>query len=148
MKSIVLIFSILSIFAVRGQKTHTITLTCDTTEITKENVNKVCSFGQDENISNEDFTLDAAIGDIIVWRGQAKNSNLSSSIVLSQVNYQGGKNVFGRNTLNDSGGLIIGQVIQGEPGNELKYNLKFRVFVDGRRISGTFTIDPRIRIII
>lgn len=146
LRLLILILGLFSMSVISAQQTHTIVLTCDTTDITKENVNKVCSFGQESGITNEEFTLDADIGDIIVWKGVAKNSNLPSSIELSQVNHEGGENVFGRNTLKDDEGIITGEIVQGEPGDEEKYNLKFKVYVDGRKVNGTFMIDPRIKI--
>lgn len=147
LKSTVLLLTLFITTLVNAQTTHTIILTCDTSNITKENVNEVCSFGQGRSISNKDYTLDVRLGDVIVWRGLASNSDLSSTIKLEQVDYQGGRNVFVRNALSDDEGIITGEVVQGEVGDEEKYDLKFRVYIDGRRLSDKFVIDPRIRII-
>lgn len=144
-KSIALVVTFFFSVVVTAQTTHTIILTCDTSDITTENVNEVCSFGQDSGISNEDFTVDASIGDVILWRGIAKNDNLSSTIEIKEVNYHDGKNVFGDETLKSRGGLLSAEVIEGDPGDEVKYDLTFRVYVDGRRLN-TFTIDPKIRV--
>lgn len=146
LKSIILIITIFFSAIVTAQTTHTIILTCDTTDITNENVNDVCSFGQDSNIPNKDYTIDVNIGDVILWRGIAKNTELSSTIEIKEVNYVSGKNVFGENSLRSRGGLVTAEVIEGQPGDEEKYDLTFRVYVDGRRLNATFTIDPKIRV--
>jgi len=145
-KNLLLVFTIFLNTLIFAQTTHTIVLTCNTSNITKENVNKVCNFGQEANVSNEEYTIDVNVGDIVVWRGIAVNSELNSSIELKQVNYEGGKNVFGQNTIKDRGGIITGEIVQGQPGDEEKYNLKFKVSVDGRSVNGMFMIDPRIRV--
>ncbi len=147
-RTVFLLSAIFTTSILFAQTTHTITLTCNTTNISNENVNSVCSFGQGSESTNEDYTTEVNIGDIIVWRGVAVNdSGLSSTIELHQVNHEGGVNVFGQNTLIDNNGIISGEVVQGQPGDVEKYNLKFRVNVNGSRVGGTFLIDPKIKII-
>jgi hypothetical protein len=143
---IITVFLSLSFAIGSAQTTHTIVLSCDTNSITKENVNKVCSFGQNSDVSNEDYVIEVNVGDIIVWRGVAKHSSLSSSIEMSEINYEQGQNLFGKNTIKDYEGIITAEVIQGQPGDEEKYNVEFKVFIDGRMAVNHLKIDPKIKI--
>lgn len=143
-KYLILVFGMFLTTIISAQTTHTIILKCDTPNITKNNVNDVCSFGQQSDVSNVDFTTDVNLDDIVVWRGDASNPN--SSIELHSINYQGGKNVFNQNVLKDVNGIVTGKVVAGLPGDVEKYTLKFRVYRNGRRLPGIFDIDPRIRI--
>ncbi|MFO7744805.1 MAG: hypothetical protein R6V36_05415 [Psychroflexus sp.] len=144
LRYLILASGILLTTLVSAQTTHTILLTCDTSNITKDNVNDVCSFGQEPDVSNVDFTTDVSLDDFVVWIGETTNSN--SSIELHSINYQGGKNVFNKNVLTDDNGTVTGKVVDGLPGDVEKYVLKFRVFINGSRLPGIFDIDPRIRI--
>ncbi|SDG64791.1 hypothetical protein [Psychroflexus sediminis] len=144
LKSMILVLGIFLTTTIFAQTTHTITLTCDTTNITRDNVNQVCSFGQQANVSNVDFTTYVNVGDVVVWEGQA--SNAESSVELHSINYQGGQNVFDQNVINDVDGIVTGTVAQGQPGDVEKYSLKFRVYRNGSQLPGIFEIDPRIRI--
>jgi hypothetical protein len=145
-KSIIVALIIVSSTIVSAQTTHTVILTCDTSDITKENVNEVCNFGQDRGVSNEDYTISVNLGDVILWRGIAINERLSSSLKIKEVTYQAGKNVFGEDTLKDRGGLVSGEIIQGRAGDEEKYNIQFIVYVGGHQVNGPFVIDPKIKI--
>lgn len=144
MKYLILALGVSLTTLVSAQTTHSIILTCDTNNITRDNVNEVCSFGQESDVSNVDFTTDVNVGDIVVWEGEA--SNVESSVELHSINYQGGQNVFGQNVINDVDGIVTGTVAQGQPGDVEKYSLKFRVYRNGSRLPGIFEIDPRIRI--
>lgn len=141
---LILVLGIFLSTTISAQTTHTIVLTCDTTNITRDNVNDVCSFGQQPGVSNVDFTINVNLEDIVVWRGKAIHPN--SSIELHSINYEGGKNVFYKNVLNGTNGIVTGKVVNGMPGDIQKYGLKFRVFRNGSRLPGIFEIDPRIRI--
>jgi len=146
LKSIIVALIIVSSTVVSAQTTHTVILTCDTSNITKENVNEVCNFGQGRGVSNKDYTISVNLGDVILWRGIAINERLSSSLKIKEVTYQEGKNVFGEDTLKDRGGLVSGEVIQGRAGDEEKYNIHFIVYVGGHQVNGPFVIDPKIKI--
>lgn len=127
-----------------AQTTHTIVLTCDPSEITEENVNEVCSFGQDSSIPNKDFTIEVNTKDVIVWRGMSSDSNYS--LKLKSINYKKGVDVFDEPVLRDNRGIVSAVVLKGQPGDEEKYDISFRVYKNGSRIPGKFTIDPRIKI--
>ena len=143
-KSTLLIIAVFCTYITSAQTTHTIVLTCDTTNIKQENVNDVCSFGQDRGVSNEEYTLDVRVGDIVVWRGIANNSVGSSRIEIKEVLHKDGTNVFDESKLRDVNGIVVGVVQKGEDGDEEKYDLKFKVFnEDGRQ---NLIIDPKLRV--
>ncbi len=144
MEYLILVLGIFLTTIISAQTTHTVILTCDTANITNDNVNDVCSFGQQSDVSNVDFTTDVNLEDIVVWRGEATNPD--NSIELHSINYQGGKNVFKKNVMRDVDGIVTGKVVEGLPGDVEKYNLKFRVYRNGSLLPGMFDIDPRIRI--
>lgn len=145
MQYLILVLGIFLTTTIFAQTTHTVVLTCDTANITKDNVNEVCSFGQQPDVSNIDFTTDVNLEDIVVWRGEASNPN--NSVELHSINHQGGKNVFNQNVIRaTNNGIVTGKVVKGMPGDVEKYSLKFRVFRNGNRLPGMFEIDPRIRI--
>jgi hypothetical protein len=137
---------------VQAQTTHTITLFVDTQAILEDkNTDAHCNFGQAVGISNEDYTIEAAVGDIIVWEGVSTSSPETDIVNIRGVNHEGGVNIFGTNKLNGDKGSperVTGTVVQGAPGDEDKYKISFKVvsIVDGRQRNKTYHIDPKIRI--
>lgn len=142
-----LIFSLTSSTAIIPE-THLITLTVDTAVITTSNINDVSSFGQEDGVSNQEYTITVKSGDIIVWQG-VSSSSPNDEVMISAINYQGGTNVFGQNTLKDTRqnpGVVVGTVEDRPDGAETKYMISFKVFNDGERRNGTFNIDPKIMV--
>ena len=133
-----------------AQETHTITLFVNTAEVNSRNTDAQCNFGQGAGVSNEEFTIDARVGDIIVWKGVSTNAPDTDIVSISAINHEGGVNIFDQNTLRGNGQfpeVVIGTVVQGAPGDEEKYKLSFKVFNGDRQRNGTFHIDPKIRIV-
>lgn len=133
----------------QAPETHIITLYVNTTDIVKPNVNDFANFGQAEDISNENFTINVRKGDIIIWKGVSSSDPATDLVSISAINHEGGVNVFGQNVLRGNGEmpeLVIGTVINGNPGDEEKYKLSFNVYVNGTKKNGTFHIDPKIQV--
>lgn len=142
---LIIFFSTLSF----SQETHTITLYVNTAEVTSQNTSEQCNFGQDEGISNEDFTIQVNKGDIIVWKAVSMNAPETDIVNVTAINHEGGVNIFDKNVLRgnrQSPEVVIGSVVQGAPGDEEKYTVSFKVFNNGEKRNGTFHIDPKIRI--
>lgn len=120
----------------------TVTLLVDTGAVNKDNTGETCSFqGQPEGVSNEAFTIEVNVGDMVTWVG-ASTSSEEDVVEIIQINYQGGKNVFGSNVLNAQDGVMKGQIVNSTVGAaDCKYNIKFRV----KGKNGVFQIDPVIK---
>ena len=135
----------------RAQTERVITLEVNTADIENPNVNDFCHFlGQDPEVSNEDYTIEANIGDVIIWRG-VSTSSPDDRVEIRAINHQGnrgGRDIFGSNRLGGQNGEVRGTILnRTEDGTDYKYKIQFRVYVDGRRKSGTFNIDPKIRVV-
>ena len=133
-----------------AQTEHVITLNVNTSDIQNPNLNDYCNFGQEEGISNEDYTIVASVGDTIIWRGVSSSSDNDEVLIVS-INHQGnqgGRDIFGRNRLQGEDGEVRA-VIQAstEDEEDYKYMLSFRVLNNGERRGGVFNIDPKIRVV-
>lgn len=136
----VIVFTLFSSFGAFSQTTHTITLHVNTADITKSTIASTCNFGQDPSISNEDFNINVRIGDDVKWEIQATDSDpLELSIV--NIKYEKGRNLFRKDKINNSGGLVMGTVVAGAEGQSEKYSVRFKV-----KGKGTFVIDPKLTI--
>ena len=120
----------------------TVTLMVDTDAVNKDNTDETCSFmGQPEGVSNKAFTIEVNVGDVVTWVGASTSSD-DDVVEIIQINYQGGKNVFGSNALNGKDGVVQGQIVNSTVGAaDCKYNIKFRV----KGKNGVFQIDPVIK---
>ncbi|MCZ6898934.1 MAG: hypothetical protein O7F74_01720, partial [Bacteroidetes bacterium] len=85
-----------------GQETHTITLNVNTAEIANPNIGQFCNFGQPSTITNENFTIEVNVGDIVVWKGVSSSSPGTDEVKITAINHVGGKNVFDKNVLKDT----------------------------------------------
>ncbi|MDX1332523.1 MAG: hypothetical protein R3252_05800 [Robiginitalea sp.] len=135
----------------RAQEEHIITLEVNTADIQNPNVNDFCRFqGQDPEVSNEDYTIEARVGDVVIWRG-VSTSSPEDVVEIRAINHQGdrgGRDIFGQNQLRGENGQVIGTILNTtEEGADYKYLLQFWVYNNGTRRGGTFNIDPRIRVI-
>ncbi|MEJ2585309.1 MAG: hypothetical protein P8Z38_09785 [Robiginitalea sp.] len=134
-----------------AQEQHVITLEVNTAEIQNPNVNDYCSFmGQDPEVSNEDYTIVAGVGDVVIWRG-VSTSSPEDVVEIRAINHQGdrgGRDIFGQNQLQGENGQVIGTILNTtEEGADYKYQLQFWVYNNGTRRGGTFNIDPKIKVI-
>lgn len=128
-----------------------IILEVNTAAIENPNVNDFCRFqGQEPEVSNEEYTIEARVGDTVIWRG-ISTSSPDDVVEIRAINHQGnrgGRDIFGQNQLQGENGQVIGTIVNTtEEGSEYKYMLQFRVYNNGTRRGGTFNIDPRIRVI-
>ena len=132
-----------------GQQVREIVLRVDTGNIQNPNVNDFCNFGQPEDISNEDFTTDANVGDTIVWRG-ISTTNPADQVLIESINHEGdkgGRDIFGRNVLPGENGIVQGVILNStEEGLPYKYKITFRVLNSGNPRQGVYNIDPKIRV--
>lgn len=129
----------------------TVTLYVDTRAVTNQNTQQTCNFGQDAEISNEEYTIQAAVGDTITWEGRS-SVNENDVVNIKSINHEGGKNVFNKNVLIGDGGSpekVVGKVVGATgstPRDRYKYKLSFKVTTDGQNRNGTFHIDPKIEV--
>ncbi len=133
-----------------AQEEHVIVLEVNTASIENPNVNDFCSFrGQDPGVSNEDYTIEARVGDIVIWQG-ISTSSPDDVVEIRAINHQGdrgGRDIFGENRLQGENGQVMGTIQNTtEEGTEYKYQIQFWVYNNGTRRGGTFNIDPRIRV--
>jgi hypothetical protein len=127
-----------------AQETHTITLYVNTSTVDKHNIDETCNFGQESGVSNKDFTIEVSLGDTIIWEGVSTSSD-EVLVNINAINHEGGKNVFDKNKLPGDGLVperVIRTVVNGEPGDEDKYKISFKM----SNRNGTFHIDPVIKI--
>ncbi len=132
-----------------NQKIHRIALTCDTIP-TSNNFDKVCNFGQQAG-NNEDFTLKASVGDVVIWDGYLSNPK-EGKIKIDNIIYESGKDVFKNKNIRDrvdgrGDGQIVAYVKQGKVKDSLKYKLRFTVYDSQSNPVVTDTIDPKIKIV-
>ena len=84
------------------------------------------------------------VGDTIIWRGESMSSD-EVLVNITAINHEGGKNIFDKNRLHGDGQVpesVIGTVVTGEPGDEDKYKITFKM----SNRNGTFHIDPVIKV--
>ena len=132
-----------------NQRIHRITLTCDTIP-DSDNFNGICSFGQREG-SNEKYTIDAAVGDIVIWDGELSNPK-EGKIKIDNIIYESGVDIFKNKNIHDrqdgkDDGQIVAIIKQGKVGDELKYKLRFTAYDSQSKPVVTDTIDPKIRLV-
>ncbi|WP_159039897.1 hypothetical protein [Christiangramia fulva] len=129
--------------------THIITLNVDTGKITSTNTDETANFGQEQDVANRDFTTIVKNGDIVLWKGVSSSSPDNDQVLIEAINYEGGTNVFGQNTLKDTRqnpGIVVGTVTEGENGDREKYTISFKVLNNGVKRGGTYLIDPQIMV--
>lgn len=135
-----------------AQETHIITLFVDTQAVIEsKDTDAHCNFGQQAGISNEEYTIEAAVGDIVIWKGVSTSAPGTDIVNIRGINHEGGVNVFGTNKLNGNRQVpetVTATIVQGAPGDEDKYKISFKVTatVNGKSNNKNYHIDPKIRI--
>ena len=131
-----------------SQETIYLTLTVDTSQITHQDSYQYCSFeGQEAGTDTRVYTINANIGDTIIWHGVSSSSPNSDVVNITSINYQGGTNVFGRNVLQGEGGTVTGSVQYDTAGREdYKYVISFKVENASNSRPGTYHVDPKIKV--
>ncbi|MBS1545107.1 MAG: hypothetical protein JST14_15835 [Bacteroidetes bacterium] len=138
-----------SIKRTRQSKNVVVTLYVHTATIDKPNESNYCNFGQPDGVSNENFTTEINLGDTVTWQGMSLDST-SDVVNIVSINYQGGKNVFGKNVLQGDNGSP--QKVRAQPtlktavNESCKYAIQFTVTNNGAKRNGTFKIDPVIQV--
>ena len=125
----------------------TVTLTVNTAQIVKPNVDDYCSFGQSSG-SNEGYTTVANVNDTITWIG-ASSSSASDTVNITSINYTGDSNVFGQNVIQGNNGdpeTVQGTVQNNTGGEDEIYTIFFTVYNGTNQRNGQFQIDPIIRV--
>ena len=127
-----------------------VTLYVNTADIKTPNESAYCNFGQGDDVTNENYTIVVNVGETVVWQGVSSDAPETDIVQITSINYQGGKNVFGKNILpGDSGSP---QKVKAQPtvrtsANEsCKYAIQFTVSNNGIKRNGTFKIDPVIQV--
>lgn len=129
-----------------------VTLYVDTSKIDKNDVNAACNFGQALEIPNEEFTIEARVGDTITWKGVSTSAPDTDVVNIKSINHEGGKNIFGQNVLigdRETPEKVVGKVASttGEEKTDVfKYKISFTVLNNGSIRNGTFHIDPKITV--
>ena len=123
---------LLSTFAF-GQAEHTATLVCDIQALrNNEKPSEVCYFAEDPETPPEIFTIDALVGDEIIWDGE-------ESILIKEIIHKGGENIFAENPRGN--GQIKARPNKPTNGNPYRYMIQFRI--DGEE--KVYVIDPLIK---
>lgn len=126
-----------------------VTLRVDTKEINKDNLSTTCDFGQEEGISNEEFTITVNVGDVITWEGVSSTSPDTDVVDITKIKYVKGKNIFGKDLDTTDKGKnqkVSGKVLSSTAvGGDYKYDISFSVTTNGVKRNGTFHIDPKIQ---
>lgn len=145
---LLILFVFVSVFNTFGQTTHYITLYVNTSAIDDGNTSTTCNFGQEDGISNEDYTIEAAPGDIIIWNGVSSSSPNTDIVNIMKIKYESGTDVFNKKELEgngQSGETVIGTVQSGKKDDVLKYKIEFTVYNNNSK-RGKYKIDPVIKI--
>jgi len=127
-------------------KTVVVTLNVNTGQIDDKNLATTCNFGQDQNISNENFTIEVNVGDSISWRGVSSSSPATDIVEITKIKYAKGKNIFDKDDLlPGKNKTISGKALSKTTAEDTyKYDIYFTVTNNGTRRNGTFKIDPKI----
>ena len=128
-------------------ETYVITLNVDTSTINSQNESAVSNFGQEEGVSNEDFTISVRVGDTIIWQGKSISAPDQDVVNIVSINHEGGTNIFDENILKGDGGFperVVRTVVNGNVGEFIKYKISFTVLNNGEKRQGTYHIDPKI----
>ncbi len=142
------LFLLFSIQATQAQEPQTvvITLNVSTGQIDKQNLPTTCNFGQPQNISNEDFTVEVNVGDVITWQGVSSTAPSTDIVEITKIKYVKGKNIFDKEDLvPGQNKKISGKALTKTTAEDIyKYDISFTVTSNGKKRNGTFHIDPKI----
>lgn len=133
--------------SVIAQETINVTLNVDTNEIKTIDAHNYCSFkGQPEMLDTRDYTINANVGDVIVWNAVSSSSKTDQVKIVS-INYETGTNVFSDNKINGQNGVVTGTINNSTVGkSDYKYKISFKIMNNGNLQPGTFHIDPIIKV--
>ena len=129
-----IIFASIVLFATSVFSQQTATLACDIEAL--QNGSKpaeVCYFVENPDINPELFTIEAEVGEEILWSGEG-------TVLIRKVKHYGGTNVFNKDP--EGGGEIIARPNKKTDGKPYRYKLKFRLEGSNKQ----YKIDPIIKV--
>ena len=130
-----------------AQETIYVTLNVDTDEVRTEGAHNHCSFeGQPDSMDTREYTVNANVGDVIVWNAVSTSSG-RDEVKITSINYEGGTNVFSANKINGENGVVSGTITKSTAGRDVyKYNISFKIVKNGNLQPGTYVVDPKIKV--
>lgn len=127
---------------------HLISLQVNTGSITASTIDANCSFeGNTNGVSNENFVIIAANGDLITWSGRSMDS-VNDTVNITEIDYEDGTHLFGTDDLTPTAAdpyRVSGTVINANNADSESYTIKFDVY-NGTVKRGSYAIDPKIQI--
>jgi hypothetical protein len=127
---------------------HLIILQVNTQSITPTTIDANCSFkGNTDGVSNENFVIIAANGDVITWSGNSMDS-VNDTVNITGIDYEDGTHLFGTDDLTPTPAdpyRVSGTVINASNTDSETYTITFDVY-NGTTKRGSYAIDPRIQI--
>jgi hypothetical protein len=144
---LVLTLLVCSFMTIQAQEnTVVVTLNVNTGQIEKNNLATTCNFGQPQNISNENFTIEVNVGDIITWQGVSSSAPETDIVEITKIKRAKGKNIFDKEELlPGENKKISGKALFQTTAEDIyKYDISFTVSTNGKKRNGTFHIDPKI----
>ena len=92
-----------------AQETIYVTLNVDTAEVKTQDTHSYCYFeGQSESIDTREYTINANVGDVIVWNAVSTTSD-RDQVKITAIDYEGGTNVFSSNRMSGENGVVTGK---------------------------------------
>ncbi len=136
-----------------GSVAHSIILQVDTNAIpipptTTALIDANCSFqGNSNGVTNENFVINVANNDTITWSGISVTNPATDTVVITEIDYEDGKNLFGNSDLQAPAGAatITGTIVNAQNNDAESYVIKFAVYNSGV-LKGTYQIDPKISV--
>lgn len=130
-----------------AQETIYVTLNVDTKEVKTDGAHNYCYFdNQPESLDTRDYTINANVGDVIVWNAVSTSSERDQVKIVS-INHEGGTNVFNTDKMNGQNGVVSGTITKNTVGKaDYKYTVAFKVMSNGSLKPGTFRVDPKIKV--
>jgi hypothetical protein len=129
------------------ENTIYVTLNVDTGQITNQNLAQTCYFtDQPDDTALEDFTVQANVGDTIIWQGISTNAPSTDIVHIQTIHHHHGRNAFDQEDhFGDDRIHKISKRVQFSANGDqsYKYTLTFTVFNNGNK-RGTYRIDPII----
>ncbi len=130
-----------------AQETIYVTLNVNTAEVKTDGAHNYCRFeGQSESMDTRDFTINANVGDTIIWEAVSSSSD-DDQVKITAIDYEGGTNVFSSNKMRGENGVVTGKINKDTAGKDAyKYTISFKIMTNGQLRPGTFQVDPKIKV--
>ena len=129
----------LVIHSAYGQE-HTATLVCNVEALNNNTpADEACYFSEDD-VNPIDFTIEANIGDEILWSGETDADG--NTIQIKKIKFERGTEVF--NSIEKEGASTIVRTVRFSIKNkpDYKYTISFKINDSGR----LYKIDPKVRV--